>query len=121
VADEDHPLGADLPTDLFEVPYVTPEGVVSRVIEPRRTPAAHQIVDVNVEALARKVSEIAHVTPHIRDAGAAVQEDHGLRTSLALSRDAHVGKPGAGRKLPEALASHGRRQKLLVTHRTEDR
>jgi hypothetical protein len=48
-----------------------------------------------------------------------VEEDHGRLWGAVLGGDAHVGDPGAGRELPEALPLHRSGWELRVTERDE--
>jgi len=121
VANEDNPLGVDLCPDLLEIRDVALEGIVSRVVEPRRSPAAHLIVDVDVEAVTGEPPEIACVALHIRNSGAAVEEDDGRYSGATLGGNADVGDPGASRKFPEALALNGSGRQARISHRKQGR
>ena len=79
--------------DLLEIRDVALEGIASRVVEPRRSPAAYLIIDVDVEAVTGEPPEIACVALHVRNAGAAVEEDDGSFSGAALGGNADVGDP----------------------------
>ena len=121
MTDQDHPLGPDLLADRLQVRDVALQGVVSRVSEPGGPPAAHHIVDVDVEALPGELSEVFRVPLHTGDARVATQEDDGRRTGTDLGGDTDVGDARAGKKLPEPLPSRGGGRQTWVFHREQGR